>query len=107
MTPPIPAPEPERPVVRSSATAAVVSRLPALPGNSVFTAPRPGRATAVRARPTTIHPVTAPDGTVADEEAFVEAGIAEMWADYAEAPHDRIVRARLPPHHRPPGAHGG
>ncbi|NMO90012.1 FliA/WhiG family RNA polymerase sigma factor [Actinomycetospora sp. TBRC 11914] len=100
MTPPIPAPEPERPAGRT--TAAVVAPLPALPGvDSVFTAPRPGRGTAVRARPTTIHPGTAADGTVADEEAIVEAGIAEMWADYADAPHDRTVRDRLVLHYAP------
>jgi RNA polymerase sigma factor for flagellar operon FliA len=55
----------------------------------------------VRARPTTIHPVTAADGSVADEEAIVEAGIAEMWADYADAPHDRTVRDRLVLHYAP------
>jgi RNA polymerase sigma factor FliA len=103
MTPPIPAPEPPRPAGRpSAAAAAVVSPLPALPGvDSVFTAPRPGRGTAVRARPTTIRPVTEADGTAADEEAIVEAGIAEMWADYADAPHDRTVRDRLVLHYAP------
>ena len=101
MTPPTPAPEPQRPVGRASATAAVVRSLPALPGNSVFTAPRPGRGTAVRARPTTIRPVTTEDGSLADEEAIVEAGIAEMWDAYAEAPHDRVVRDRLVLHYAP------
>ncbi|MCD2197129.1 FliA/WhiG family RNA polymerase sigma factor [Actinomycetospora endophytica] len=103
MTPPIPAPEPPRPAGRATATsAAVVSPLPALPGvDPVFTAPRPGRGTAVRARPTTIRPVTEADGSVADEEAIVEAGIAEMWADYADAPHDRTVRDRLVLHYAP------
>jgi RNA polymerase sigma factor for flagellar operon FliA len=100
MTPPIPAPEPQRPAGRASA--AVVSALPALPGvDSVFTSPRPGRGTAVRARPTTIRPVTAADGSAADEEAIVEAGIAEMWADYADAPHDKTVRDRLVLHYAP------
>ena len=101
MTPPTPAPEPSRPVGRAAATAAVVRSLPALPGNSVFTAPRPGRGTAVRARPTTIRPVTTADGSLADEEAIVEAGIAEMWDAYAEAPHDRVVRDRLVLHYAP------
>jgi RNA polymerase sigma factor for flagellar operon FliA len=88
-------------VGRAAATAAVVRSLPALPGNSVFTAPRPGRGTAVRARPTTIRPVTTADGSLADEEAIVEAGIAEMWDAYAEAPHDRVVRDRLVLHYAP------
>src|SRR4051794_20381249 len=101
MTPPTPAPEPQRPVGRVSATAAVVRCLPALPGNSVFTAPRPGRGTAVRARPTTIRPVTTEDCSLADEEAMVEAGIAEMWDAYTEAPHDRMVRDRLVLHYAP------
>jgi RNA polymerase sigma factor FliA len=102
MTPPIPVPEPS-PAERTARTpAAVVRPLPALPGaDAVFTSPRPVRGTAVRARPTTIHPATEPDGTVVDEEAMVEAGIAQMWADYAEAPHDRMVRDRLVLHYAP------
>jgi RNA polymerase sigma factor for flagellar operon FliA len=101
MTPPTPAPEPPRSVGRATATAAVVRPLPALPGNSVFTAPRPGRGTAVRARPTTIRPVRSDDGSLADEEAIVEAGIAEMWDAYTGAPHDRAVRDRLLLHYAP------
>ncbi|NYD36555.1 FliA/WhiG family RNA polymerase sigma factor [Actinomycetospora corticicola] len=64
-------------------------------------APRPLRDVAVRARPTTIHPGQAPDGTKPDEEALVEAGISRMWADYAEAPDDRVVRDRLVLHYAP------
>ncbi|MEJ2868527.1 FliA/WhiG family RNA polymerase sigma factor [Actinomycetospora sp. OC33-EN08] len=95
MTPRIPEPEPVRP---AAATVGAAAR--AVPG-SVFTAPRPSRDVAVRARPTTIHPGAAPDGSVRDEEALVEAGIAEMWADYAATPDDREVRDRLVLHYAP------
>ena len=98
MTPRIPEPEPSR-----SPTLTVGTAARALPGDggAVYTAPRSSRGAVVRARPTTIRSVG--DGGVApsEEEALVEAGIAEMWADYADAPHDKVVRDRLVLHYAP------
>jgi RNA polymerase sigma factor FliA len=93
MTPRIPEPESMRPAAATMGSAARAVAPAA--------APRPLRDVAVRARPTTIHPGQAPDGTKPDEEALVEAGIARMWADYAEAPDDRVVRDRLVLHYAP------
>lgn len=98
MTPRIPEPEPMRP---AAATIGSAARAVSPSSGAVFSGPRPTRDVAVRARPTTIHPGQAPDGSVPDEEELVEAGIARMWADYADAPDDRVVRDRLVLHYAP------
>jgi RNA polymerase sigma factor for flagellar operon FliA len=41
------------------------------------------------------------DGPPVDEEALVEAGIAELWSAYAAAPDDRSVKDRLVLHYAP------
>lgn len=105
MTPRIPEPEGAPGPVRARSG---VGTLPALPGSdsdaAVRAAGRSGPRGALRTgtRPVTVATGGGPAaGPVADEEALVEAGIADMWADYAEAPDDRHVKDRLVLHYAP------
>ncbi|MCD2189529.1 FliA/WhiG family RNA polymerase sigma factor [Actinomycetospora soli] len=82
-------------------TAATIGSTARAVAPAAYPTSRPARDVALRPRPTTIHPGQGPDGTAPDEEALVEAGIARMWADYAEAPDDRVVRDRLVLHYAP------
>lgn len=101
MTLPIPVPEPSPPVSRVAARSTeFVGALPGPPSAGGGSATR-AQGIAVRARPATIRPPHEPDDPATDEEALVEAGIAEMWADYLDAPQDKTVRDRLVLHYAP------
>lgn len=99
MTPRTPGPDPMASEDTAVERNAPVSTLPALPGSTSEAAVRAagGRG------PTTVGAnalAASPDGAPVDEEALVEAGIAELWAAYAADPR-KATKDRLVLHYAP------
>ena len=94
MTPRTPGPDPVDPDDRPVAPRTSVSTLPSLPGSTSDAALR----AAGSRRPTTVGATAlalAAEGAPVDEEALVDAGIAELWEAFAADPRkgtkDRLV----------------